>query len=202
MYPLCYFVLTVNLNKRLTSILREVNINGYNTCILSIIGATYLYIWGAFTPYDTKAQITHQLSKVFCTYARASSVAMYCKRGRISEEDWFFSRNWLSFLFWHWSSIRVLRIKPIWENRLVFKWGKYFSGLMFKLTRGCLVFCWWWEDYRQWTMSYHPRSANSQGSQHIGGNVSLNRTALSLIFWVHLSLIVWCRLCVIAFMLD
>lgn len=128
MYPLCYFVLTVNLNKRLTSILREVNINGYNTCILSIIGAAYLYIWGAFKPYDTKAQITHQLSKVFCTYARASSVAMYCKRGRISEEDWFFSRNWLSFLFWHWSSIRVLRIKPIWENRLVFKWGKYFRG--------------------------------------------------------------------------
>lgn len=62
MYPLCYFVLTVNLNKRLTSILREVNINGYNTCILSIIGAAYLYIWGAFKPYDTKAQITHQCS--------------------------------------------------------------------------------------------------------------------------------------------
>lgn len=74
MYPLCYFVMTVNLNKRLTSILREVNINGYNTCILSIIGAAYLYIWGAFKPYDTKAQITHQLSKVFCTYAKASSV--------------------------------------------------------------------------------------------------------------------------------
>lgn len=74
MYPLCYFVMTVNLNKWSMSILGEVNINGYNTCILSIIGAAYLYIWGAFKPYDTKAQITHQLSKVFCTYAKASSV--------------------------------------------------------------------------------------------------------------------------------
>lgn len=55
MYPLCYFVLTVNLNKRLTSILREVNINGYNTCILSIIGAAYLYIWG---------QLNHMIQKL------------------------------------------------------------------------------------------------------------------------------------------
>lgn len=54
MYLLCYFVLIVNLNKRLTLILREVNINGYNICILSIIGVIYLYIWGVFILYDIK----------------------------------------------------------------------------------------------------------------------------------------------------
>lgn len=55
MYPLCYFVMTVNLNKWLMSILGEVNINGYNTCILSIIGAAYLYIWG---------QLNHMIQKL------------------------------------------------------------------------------------------------------------------------------------------
>lgn len=60
MYLLCYFVLIVNLNKRLTLILREVNINGYNICILSIIGVVYLYIWGVFKLYDIKVQIIYQ----------------------------------------------------------------------------------------------------------------------------------------------
>lgn len=167
----------------------------YNWCHLFVYLGCIYTIWYKSSDYPPAFK-----SVLYICQSLISSDVL--QKGKNIRRGLIFQSQLVIFLFWHWSSIRVLRIKPIWENRLVFKWGKYFSGLMFKLTRGCLVFCWWWEDYRQWTMSYHPRSANSQGSQHIGGNVSLNRTALSLIFWVHLSLIVWCRLCVIAFMLD
>lgn len=70
MYLLCYFVMIVNLNKWLMLILGEVNINGYNICILSIIGVVYLYIWGVFKLYDIKVQIIYQFLKVFCIYVK------------------------------------------------------------------------------------------------------------------------------------
>lgn len=126
---------------------------------------------------------------MFCTHCQSLISSIVLQRGGISGEDWFFSQNWLSFLFWHWSSIRVLRIKSFWENRLLFKWGNISVGWCSNWPGAVLYFVDDEKIYnRQWTMSYHPQSANRQGSQLIGGNVSLTHAALSLIFWVHLSL--------------
>ena len=104
--------------------------------------------------------------------------------------------------------IRVLQIKLFWGNiQFTNESNTSLDNWQLPYVRGPIaVLYWWWGDYSQGAMSHQPQASNHQGSQHIGGNVSLNPQICSLWYFgcipsLHVwwkQFVIWC----ITFILD